>query len=313
MYTVCVLCSLQPSPAENVSFSLSPPSPRKRPLAVGEIPSIILPHPLSAQIKNGLCSSTPDLQYDGTGINLALLECNNRMVHLGNATVDLTQEVEKSGQSNVLLGLDSFESGQTSFETGDDATEDIELLKGLVTQLERERQNLLLGNREICQELNKIDATKTATVSTLHKIAKENSLLRKELATVREKEDSTHKERERGRSEVQCLVKKVAVLKQALQQASGASGLNASLQQEVTRLTEENLVRVVCVGVGVGVCGWVGVRVCVCVCACVCGCGCGCVCVCVYVCVYVCVHLHIHISTCTCTCLLRISKLCGQR
>jgi myosin-5 len=163
------------------------------------------------------------------------------MVHLGNATVDLTQEVEKSGQSNVLLGLDSFESGQTSFETGDDATEDIELLKGLVTQLERERQNLLLGNREICQELNKIDATKTATVSTLHKIAKENSLLRKELATVREKEDSTHKERERGRSEVQCLVKKVAVLKQALQQASGASGLNASLQQEVTRLTEENL------------------------------------------------------------------------
>jgi myosin-5 len=40
---------------------------------------------------------------------------------------------------------------------------------------------------------------------------------------------------------VECLANKVAVLKQALQQASNASSLNASLQQEITRLTEDNL------------------------------------------------------------------------
>ena len=153
---------------------------------------------------------------------------------------------QKAEQSN---GLDSCsEAGRTSYESGRDTTDDeIECLKELVDQLERERQNLFLGNREMCQELNKVDATKMMTVSTLKKIAKENMLLRKELATVREMEGSYLQEMEQSRSEIEGLLTEVADMKLALQQAYTASSLNTSLQQEVTRLTEENLVSVSCV------------------------------------------------------------------
>ena len=115
-------------------------------------------------------------------------------------------------------------------------------LKELVDQLERERRNLLLGNREMSWELNKIDASNTTIVSTLRKLARENSLLRMELATAREREDSSRREAERSEGKMECLSSKVVLLRQALQQASTASSLNASLQQEVTRLTEDNLV-----------------------------------------------------------------------
>lgn len=218
------------------------------------------------------------MQYDSAGMTMQ--PCDNRAGLLGQTTVESGQDVEKSGQSNSISGQDSFKSGQSeiisaqdsfksgqsSIETGCDTTDELECLKELVDQLERERENLLLGNREIYQELNKIDASKTATVSTLQNIARENSFLRKELAVVQEKEDSSKKKRERDRGEMQGLVKKVALLKQALQQASSATTLNASLQQEVTRLTEENLV-------GVWMWVWVYARACmhvyVCVCVCV--------------------------------------------
>ena len=121
---------------------------------------------------------------------------------------------------------------------------DAECLKDLVDLLERERRELLLGNREMSLELNKVDASNTKTVSTLRKLARENSVLREELASARERADSSRREVEEREGRVESLSHKVAVLKQALQQASTASSLNASLQHEVARLTEDNLVGV---------------------------------------------------------------------
>ena len=62
--------------------------------------------------------------------------------------------------------------------------------------------------------------------------------------SARERADSSRREVEEREGRVESLSHKVAVLKQALQQASTASSLNASLQHEVARLTEDNLVGV---------------------------------------------------------------------
>ena len=259
------MSSPQHSPSsEEDSFSLTPPSP-------------VRPHPSALYRENFLpskpglirpYSSTPDLQYGSTGISPTAFK--ERLCILGQPIPELGQGVEKLGQSAMKSGQGIDESGQSSrvmielesdsselkgmisespnYESEWDSTADeIELLKELAEQLERERRNLLLGNREMYHELNKIDATKTATVSTLRKIAQENSFLRKELATFRNKEESVRLEVESSRGEVESLKSRVVVLKQALQQTSTAASLNVSLQQEVTRLTQENLVSGGCV------------------------------------------------------------------
>ena len=160
---------------------------------------------------------------------------------MGRPDLKSEQGNEISGQ---ITGLDSLEMGQSSCESGQFTTEEeIEFLQELVDQLERERKNLLLGNREIYQELNKVDANTVETVSTLRKIARENSILRHQLAEAHDREDSSLRERQRSHGEREGLARKVVVLKQALQQASTASSFSASLQHEVTRLTQENLVR----------------------------------------------------------------------
>lgn len=239
-------------------FVLSPLSSDTPTSTVGDVPSIILLPPLPAQVTNGPCSSTPDMHYDSMRINPGM-QCHVNGVEIassqlgqsdimsgqdssesGQASIESGQDVAKSGQNNIS-GLESFKSGQSSIESGHDVTDELEFLQELVDQLEREKHKLMQGNIEICHELSKVDASKTATVSTLKKIAQENSFLRKELEVVREKEENWSKEKEQ---EMQCLTKKVATLKQALQQASNTTSLNASLQQEVTRLTEENLVGV---------------------------------------------------------------------
>ena len=238
---------------------------------MGDVPSIILLPPLPAQLTNGPCSSTPDMQSESMGINPGVkrhvngMEISQSSLQLGprdnlsgqassesgQASIESEHNVGKSGQNNIsgldsfksgqnnISGLDSFKSGQSSIESGHDVTDELEFLQELVDQLEREKHKLMQGNIEICQELSKVDASKTATVSTLKKIAQENSFLRKELAVVREKEEDLSKKKDQ---EMQCLMKKVTTLKQALQQSSSTTSLNASLQQEVARLTEENLV-----------------------------------------------------------------------
>lgn len=271
--TMYLCSSLQPV-SEKTSlddFLLSPPSSDTLASAMGEVPSIILLPPLPAQLTNGPCSSTPDMQCESTGINPGVkhhvngMEISQTLSQLGSrdnitgqdssesgqASIESEHDVGKSGQNisgldsfksgqNNIFGLDSFKSGQSSIESGHNVTDELEFLQELVDQLEREKHKLMQGNIEICQELSKVDASKTATVSTLKKIAQENSFLRKELAVVREKEENGSQKKDH---EMQCLMKKVTTLKQALQQSSSTTSLNASLQQEVARLTEENLVR----------------------------------------------------------------------
>lgn len=173
---------------------------------------------------------------------------------MGQGDAKLGQEGEKLGQNTSKSGKDEATTQDTesdrsssyvyqtpSYLTVEDS-EEAECLKEVLEQLERERRDLILGNREISHELNKLDTTNTKTVSTLRKLARENSSLRRDLAAMREREDSSRREMERSVGREECLTHKVAMLKQALQQASTASSLNASLQQEVARLTEDNLV-----------------------------------------------------------------------
>lgn len=245
-----------PAPEKAPSFSLTPSSPHQQQqqqlsALLGDISSFTLLPPLPhTHTTVRPYSSTPDIQYDSIGIKPItttniIHEHDCSVGNLGQPDLKSQQTDEKLGQSGSITGPTSFEMGQISYETGQDTTTDdkVEFLQELVDQLERERQNLLLGNREICQELNKVDASNTATVSTLKKIARENSFLRKQLGDAHERENDSLRERKKHHGEMQGLVKKVTVLKQALQHVSHASSLNASLQQEVTRLTEENLVR----------------------------------------------------------------------
>ena len=254
--------------ADVSSIVLLPPLP----------PHTLPPPPPHLRHCNAPCSSTPaDINHHGmvirTNVPAALTGGENSGQHalkLGQDRVVSGQEGKNPGQDGVVLGhsggnlrQNDRKSGQEEVQantTGDsesvgssyvygtpnysgiESSEEAECLKEVLEQLERERRDLMLGNREISRELNKLDATNTKTVSTLRKLARENSMLRHDLTVVREREDSSRREVERSEGRVECLTNKVAVLKQALQQVSVASSLNASLQQEVTRLTEDNLV-----------------------------------------------------------------------
>lgn len=206
---------------EKTTFSdsiLSPPSSDSHTSMSGEIPSTSLPL-LPAKFIQGPSSSTPDM-LSGMGMG---------------------QDAKSSAmpeQSSLALGQGSMVSGHSEVE--------VSVLKQLVEQLEREKENLLLGNREMSQQLNRIDASKMENASTLHQILNENSLLQRELQEMKEKEENRHGSQEEVQSLLRAkssLASEVASLKQALQQSSSAAALNGSLQQEVARLTEENLVR----------------------------------------------------------------------
>ena len=258
--------SRQPTAIADVSsIVLLPPLP----------PHTLPPPPLHC---NAPCSSTPaDINHHSTVIRTnipAVLtggeNSGQQALKLGQERFVSGQEGKNPGQDSVKLGHSGDNLGQNNRKSGQeevqghptggsesvgssyvygtpnysgiDSGEEAECLKEVLEQLERERRDLMLGNREISRELNKLDATNTKTVSTLRKLARDNSMLRHDLAAVREREDSSRRKVERSEGRVECLTNKVAVLKQALQQASVASSLNASLQQEVTRLTEDNLV-----------------------------------------------------------------------
>ena len=215
----------------------------------------------------GTRPDTPGAFFDGDnmGQESPKLGQGVKMGQGGNKTgqegVKIGQGDEKSGQEGEKLGQNTSKSGEDEGTTRDtesdqnssyayetpsyltvEDSEEAECLKEVLEQLERERRDLILGNREISYELNKLDTTNTETVSTLRKLARENSSLRRDLAAMREREDSSRREMERSAGREEYLTHKVAMLKQALQQASTASSLNTSLQQEVARLTEDNLV-----------------------------------------------------------------------
>ena len=209
---------------EKTTFSdsiLSPPSSDSHTSMSGEVPSTSLPL-LPAKFIQGLSSSTPDML------------CGMGMRH--DAKSSAVPE-----QSSMALGQGSMVSGQSEMEL------EVSVLKQLVEQLEREKENLLLGNREMSQQLTRIDASKMESASALHQILSENSLLQRELQEMREKDDTGRHAREEVQSLLRAkasLSSEVASLRQALQQSSSAAALNGSLQQEVARLTEENLVGV---------------------------------------------------------------------
>ena len=209
---------------EKTTFSdsiLSPPSSDSHTSMSGEVPSTSLPL-LPAKFIQGLSSSTPDML------------CGMGMRH--DAKSSAVPE-----QSSMALGQGSMVSGQSEMEL------EVSVLKQLVEQLEREKENLLLGNREMSQQLTRIDASKMESASALHQILSENSLLQRELQEMREKDETGRHAREEVQSLLRAkasLSSEVANLRQALQQSSSAAALNGSLQQEVARLTEENLVGV---------------------------------------------------------------------
>ena len=238
-----------PQAAEKGLFSesiLSRPRFHSHSAILGEIPSTILP-PSCVRLIDGPCSSTPDMQYVGTGMGPDQQQ---------NTTVK-EHGMESGCNGGLECGSDSMESErvypeseQSGTESGQCETEELEVLKQLVDQLEKEKENLLEGNKEICQELNEIDASKMVRATTLHKIVRENSLLRMELAAAHKTGSERERERDAAQREVQLLLKakavlagEVASLRLAVSQSSPADvSMSNNLQQEVARLTEENLV-----------------------------------------------------------------------
>ena len=263
----CCMYSQAPGRDPGKSPSSSTGSP-----VIADVSSILIlpplpPHTLPPHLphNNGPYSSTPaDVNYLGTrpSIPPAGITVIKRMgqqergqedkklvqggAKLGQIGDNMEGGEEEGGEANKTAEnsesvMSSYVYVTPSYLTVDDS-EEAECLKEVLEQLERERRYLMLGNREISQELNKLDATNTKTVSTLRKLARENSLLRRDLATVEEREEGSRRDMERSEGRVEVLTSKVTMLKLALQQASAASSMNASLQQEVTRLTGDNLV-----------------------------------------------------------------------
>ena len=121
-------------------------------------------------------------------------------------------------------------------------------VKQMITQLEQER-DLLKKDKDILEKkLAESLLQSPVEDSFVEKIRSENECLKQEIANLKLAQDGHIRSFTRDREfqmikqSKASLVNEVASLRQALRQSSTTSSFNISLQQEVTRLTEENLV-----------------------------------------------------------------------
>ena len=118
-------------------------------------------------------------------------------------------------------------------------------VKQMVSQLEEERDLLRKDKEALEMKLSESVLQSPGEKPLFEKIQTENVTLKKEIANLKlaqgEERSQTQSVRELKQGKVS-LASEVASLRQALRQSNTTSSFNISLQQEVTRLTEENLV-----------------------------------------------------------------------
>ena len=117
-------------------------------------------------------------------------------------------------------------------------------MKEKISKLEQERENLMKDKEGLEKKLMESSLGSSGSGQDFEQILAENEQLRVTIASIKkmppgdvEKEVASLL-RTKG-----SLLNEVASLKQALHQSKTTSTLNLSLQQEVARLTDENLVR----------------------------------------------------------------------
>ena len=148
---------------------------------------------------------------------------------------------------NISL-LDANSNPTPATLTSDKGTLVLSDVKQMITQLEQER-DLLKKDKDILEKkLAESLLQSPVEDSFVEKIRRENERLKQEIANLKLAQDGQmqsftgERDFQMIKQSKASLVNEVASLRQALRQSSTTSSFNISLQQEVTRLTEENLV-----------------------------------------------------------------------
>ena len=148
---------------------------------------------------------------------------------------------------NISL-LDANSNPTPATLTSDKGTLVLSDVKQMITQLEQER-DLLKKDKDILEKkLAESLLQSPVEDSFVEKIHRENKRLKQEIASLKLAQDGQmqsftgERDFQMIKQSKASLVNEVASLRQALRQSSTTSSFNISLQQEVTRLTEENLV-----------------------------------------------------------------------
>ena len=148
---------------------------------------------------------------------------------------------------NISL-LDANSNPTPATLTSDKGTLVLSDVKQMITQLEQERDLLRKDKDNLEKKLAESLLQSPVEDSFVEKIRSENERLKQEMAKLKLTQDGQmqsftgDREFQMVRQSKASLVNEVASLRQALRQSSTTSSFNISLQQEVTRLTEENLV-----------------------------------------------------------------------
>ena len=148
---------------------------------------------------------------------------------------------------NISL-LDANSNPTPATLTSDKGTLVLSDVKQLIAQLEQEKDLLRKDKENLERKLTDSLLQGPVEESFVEKICSENESLKQEIANLKLAQDGQmqsfagDREFQMLRQSKASLVNEVASLRQALRQSTTTTSFNISLQQEVTRLTEENLV-----------------------------------------------------------------------